>query len=359
MSESLFDHPESLTEEQKKESFLQFERAKRNIKSYDEGEDGPSIAIEYNRDTTAQQQGSLGTSNFFLQTPDVAAVSSLMYAMSGLTKALRLYVSDEGLSISEGVSRDAMHLFAKFRKAQFEEFECEGDCVVCLDPTNVYQCIRGHQQRDILYMRFDKKTPRQLTIGLLRNGNENNTLECRVALFSCLRQIYTAPPEEVDYFLAFDTSVIIKIISTLFEMRKDFNNRWVTVDCCRESIVFSKYGSHTIPKIHFELKTAASRDSETEERAIMEKKRKRKNKNDGDCNLVDSDCSRKVEQKRVKHEYLLEHLHSLQKCFAIHHGYTLMYIKEDFPLVLEIKVGTLGVLRAVLMFRQEGEEDDF
>ena len=74
--------------------------------------------------------------------------------------------------------------------------------------------------------------------------------------------------------------------------------------------------------------------------------------------MVESECTRKIKQKNVTHEYYITDLHLLQKCFAINHGYIMMYIKEEFPLVIEIKVGTLGVLRAVLMYRQSGFDDD-
>ena len=93
-------------------------------------------------------------------------------------------------------------------------------------------------------------------------------------------------------------------------------------------------------------------------RDITEKKRRRKNNTEGDTPMVESDCVRKIEQKNVCHEYYIMDLHRLQKCFAINRGYILMYIKKDFPLVLEIKVGTLGVLRAVLMYRQDGFDEE-
>lgn len=301
------------------------------------------------------QQGLLGTQSFYMKTPDVAALSSMMYAMSGLTKALRVYVSHEGMSISEGVSRDNMFLFAKFRRSEFEEFRCDGDCVVCFDPSHLYQCIRGHQQRDVMYIEFNKKKPRKLLVGIMRNGGDSQ-LEYELDLFGCVRQVYTAPPEEVDYFLAFDVGVITGIIVELYELRKDFPDNWVTIDCGTRTVVFSKTNGCMIPKVRIELKTAETPEGEDNE--MTEKKRRRKNKAEGDTPMVESDCVRKVEQKHVCHDYYIMDLHRLQKCFAINRGYILMYIKEDFPLVLEIKVGTLGVLRAVLMYRQDGFEED-
>ena len=227
--------------------------------------------------------------------------------------------------------------------------------MICFDPGHLYQCIRGHQQRDVLYLDFNKKKPRRLLVGITRN-NGDETLEYEIDLFGCVRQVYTAPPEEVDYFLAFDVSVIVNIISTLYELRKDLPDNWVTIDCGRRSVVFSKMDGCMIPKIRFELKTAEEKGENDGE--LTEKKRRRKNKSDGDAPMVESDCIRKVEQKRVCHEYYIMDLHRLQKCFAINRGYVVMYIKENFPLVLEIKVGTLGKLRAVLMYRQDGFEED-
>ena len=304
-------------------------------------------------DGDAVQYGLLGTQSFFMKTSDVAALSSMMYAMSGLTKALRVYVSKEGMSISEGVSRDNMFLFAKFLSSQFEEFTCEGDCVICFDPGHLYQCIRGHQQRDVLHLEFNKKKPRKLIVGITRYGGDSQ-LEYEIDLFGCIREVYTAPPEEVDYFLAFDVGVIVNIISELYELRKDFPDNWVTIDCGTRSVVFSKMNGCMITKVRIERKTAETPDDDES----TEKKRRRKNKSEGDALMVESDCIRKGEQKHVCHEYYIMDLHRLQKCFAINRGYIVMYIKENFPLVFEIKVGTLGRLRAVLMYRQDGFEED-
>lgn len=320
----------------------------------DEGADELVLTI----DSGSIVKGDLGSSNFYMKTPDVGAMASLMYAMSGLVKALRIYISDEGMSISEGVARDNMFLFVKFRKSQFEEFKNDGECVVCFDPMDMYQCIRGHQQRDVMYWEFDRKSPKKLTIGLLRNGGDLHTFKCSITLFGCVSQVYTAPPEEVDYVLAFDTGVVVKIVSTLFEMRKSFDNMWIAIDCCKESVTFSKNGGHMMPRVSFQLKTGIVAGDEEGDDGAGEKKRRRKNKQDQSGSIIDTDCVRKIEQKRVIHEYHLMDLHRLQKCFAINHGYVLMYIKEDFPLVLEIKVGTLGVLRAVLMHRQPDCDDE-
>ena len=45
------------------------------------------------------------------------------------------------------------------------------------------------------------------------------------------------------------------------------------------------------------------------------------------------------------------------KCFSITKGGIFMYVSKDYPLVFEVKVGSLGELKAALMFKDTSGDE--
>jgi hypothetical protein len=96
---------------------------------------------------------------------------------------------------------------------------------------------------------------------------------------------------------------------------------------------------------------------------VPPQKRARRNKkynvDQNNTSGIDENIERKeVQASCVRAQYNLVYLTRLQKCFSTNSGVVYLYVKKGYPLVFDVKIGTLGSLRAVLMFRNEDEEDD-
>jgi hypothetical protein len=293
--------------------------------------------------------------SFYFATPDISAISSIMYGMMDIVKQMRIHVGKEGISISERVACDNIFIFAKFEADQFEKFKCKEESVICFEPQTIYNCMNGFGAQDVMYWKFDKEKPTRLLLGIMRKGGEGTVTEYTIPLLRCETNVYTSPTQEMDYMLAFDTTVITNIISGFNNISKDFHDDFITISCDKEKIVFEKKDGCTFRRARFVLRTSAGPGAEEDSSTAKKKRRMRQS---SEKNKIQTEWQRKVEQSKVVNKYSLQHLHQLQKCFSINRGFILMYIKNDYPIVFEIDVGTLGKLRAVLMFQDSNDSDN-
>jgi hypothetical protein len=160
--------------------------------------------------------------------------------------------------------------------------------------------------------------------------------------------------------LAFDTTAITSIISNLVAISRESQDvstgNLVTITCSKTELVFIKDGGHMIQHARFRLSTGLTENGkDDEEEPVKKKKRRSRNSNN---ETFETDCERKVIQSTVSNKYSLKYLHQLQKCFSINRGFICMFIKKDHPLIFEVSIGTLGKLRAVLMFADNDEDED-
>ena len=303
---------------------------------------------------------------FTMRTSDVSSLRSLMHAARDLVQDISISFSEEGLQISEQACQRNLFMFAMFRANRFEYFKATGRGQVCFCPKYMYDMLVNRQQRDVLEWSFgpdaidtlgkkdldtlDKKAKEEykndkkqckrgnhMLMRILQDGEELTVWKIWVPLVHRTQEIYESPTTDVDYVLLFDTAQISNIISGFKEFEKDFRENWLRITCTPHQVQFEMEQGCIVGRMRWTLKTFRPSVASTDE------------------TQADPNAS------PISHEYRLAYLQNIIKCFSINRGSGFMYVKRGFPLVIEVKVGTLGELRLALMFRADeyDSEDDY
>ena len=281
---------------------------------------------------------------FKFQTGDVAAMCNFMYGLRDLVKQVRFHVTPKGIKIGEAACQDNLFLFASFLAERFTLFECTGETTICFYPEHMHRVLNNHQQRDVMTCEYSSKKETKLIITKMPHGDEHMVESYEIPLLAGEPDEYESPHREVDYLLAFNSGILSGILTGLNSLEKEFEDNWMTITCTPKKVQFSMEGGCMIGHAKFTLFTSVNNDEPPQKRA-------RRNKSGAEESLEDVELV--SEQKEIVHQYRLQYLHQMLKCFSITKGGIFMYVSEDYPLVFEVKVGSLGELKAALMFREE------
>lgn len=308
------------------------------------------VTPEINRGADgAPVHGTLPNKNFYFQAP-VGAFTRLLHGMEELLKRMVVRVDETGLHVCERRAQNNMLLFVNIPASKLEKFTTEGESLVRFEPDFMYRCIKSAEQGDTMFWQFDKKTPAQMIVGVMRRGEKAFVSEFVVKILVCTSSTYSAPPTEVDYYLGINSTIFINYINVLVMIKNQFPDDYVTISCDQNEISISREGGLMIPNAKFVL----GQGRNSQDGKHPKKRRRRKNDNEV-TDTTDPDYPVRVVQRPVKNRYKLEHLHHLVKCFAMDEVIT-VYIRRDFPLIFHVDVGDIGSFRAVLMFAEDDEE---
>lgn len=295
-------------------------------------------------------------SSFLFQTGDVAAICDLMYGLRDLVETVRFNVTEEGINIGETACQDNLFLFARFLAERFTKFKCVGETTISFYPEHLHKVLNNHQQRDVMVCEFTSKKEARLLITKYPHGDDTTVEEYEIPLLAEEPMLFSSPKREVDYLLAFNSGILSTILSGLNSIEKDFEHNWVTIHCTPDQVRFSMDHGCMIGKAQFTLLTNRGDAAKPTTAATTTGQQQVQTEAAG---TEEMDAVERVEvQTEVSHQYRLQFLHQMLKCFSITKGGIFMYVSKDYPLVFEIKVGSLGELKAALMFRDMGNEDE-
>lgn len=294
----------------------------------------------------------LPKNDFKFSTPDISSLSKLCYGLRDLLKIVRFYITKNGIKVSESAGQNQLFLFAEFKAELFETFSCSGDLYVSFHPEILYKVLSSHSQRDVVEFSFNHKKPRFIEITIYCNGEKNQIKSYKVPQLLTTTEILESPREEVDYLLAFDSQEICNIIECLSGSSIDSQNKILEIECSKKQIQFKVDSGVLISDSKI---TMITEKDETFDRS--EKKRIRRSKKHDNLSTINTDREILGTTKIVKQRYKIHFLNQLTKCFQIDSN-ILLYIKEGFPIIFEVNIGSIGKFRCALLFLDEIEEEE-
>lgn len=284
---------------------------------------------------------------FKFQTNSVAAICGLMFGFRELVDTVRLQIEPEGISIGEAACQDKLYLYASFAKERFMQYEVRKPVTICFQPKIIYYVLNTSSKTwELMEWEYDEKKSKN-TLFIKRSGG---TIEesFEIPLLLDESEIYVAPKRLVNYLLLLNSGMFVNIISSLNSISTEFVDNWLTIQCTPTSVKFGMDHGFMIGHAYITLLTDIPNDDDNTTR---------RSKRTGEP-VVDTDLEIDDEDSTITHQYKLGYLYQMVKCFSLTNGSILMYISKDYPITFEIKVGTLGVLKASLMFREDGDDDD-
>lgn len=340
--------------------------------------------------------------HFKMVTSDVSGMASFMYAMADLVGDIRFDVTAERIRISERIARDNILVSLSMEAGVFDSYECTGDMVFCFQPAVMYKYISRHQTNSIMTWKlkphaatnkelkamyaeadnddeyehdrsgsnqdyFLRHTRTNYFLAVEIKSTEDNNIsesvyQYYVPLLRSYRQAYKSSDMNMDYFLAIDSNMLTnQILTTFSSLQRELMSRYVCITCTPEDITFEMHGSPGSTITHAKFRSIICQDVTDSSPAPKRARRTKKNgggSTEENNNGFDENIQRNEIQREVRAKYNLIYLTRLQRCFSINSEEINMYIKKEFPLIFDIKVGTLGSLRAVLMFKDDNDDED-
>ncbi len=291
--------------------------------------------------------------SFKFKTRDISPFLMLMYGLCDLTKKVRLYVDPTGIRISEQTCQMQVLLSGFFHASKFEEFECKGRVVISVRPDHVYRAVCNHHESDEMTWVFNHKKPNKIRIEIGTSGNEYHW---EVPNLKSVDQMYEAMAQDVDYCLVYDSNLLTAIFKNFSQIDEDFRQGWIEISSTPKRIIF-QMRSNTLVRIgRVTLRMQAEEDELDNVTKENTKKRNRNSKNTEHLSHMESDMKRKLLQDEVVHQFKLQHIDWLTKLFSMSRGNSVcMYFKSNYPLMFEVRVGSLGSLRMAVMFRHDNQ----
>lgn len=284
---------------------------------------------------------------FRFQTNNVNAMCSLMYGLQELVDTARFKITSTGITLSESACQNNLYIYANFSKDRFMAFETSEEITICFIPKHIYKILNTSTKTwEMTEWSYNKKKADTLIISRV-SGEYEETFEIKLPKDDS--KIYKAPRRLVNYLLLFNSGMFVNIISNLYSISKEFRDDWLTIKCTPKYVQFYMENGFTVGHARITLKT----DLPDEESHVT---RRSKKTND---DVVDKSLEIDDKNQTVKHEYKLQHLYQMLNCFSLTNGSILMYVSKDYPIVFEMKVGTLGILKATLMFKDDDDEDEY
>ncbi len=259
------------------------------------------------------------THSFSFFTTDVS-IGALMHAFEGFS--LRWFVSPEGIEMNENACLDRVSYYCRFPASSFgSSFKCSGPVCVAFNPKHMYTFLKSHQQRDVCKWEFNPKKPSVMKVTISsKDGCANYSFDVRLQVPSLERDM--ADRIGIDYLVVLDSVDILSVIQGFGSICK--STPFVEVRTCSGSIEFIHDTGLIKSNVGFRLDPNSDTKKDTEE---------------------------------VSNLYSVQILQQIQKCFMISRGAALIFLKQDFPLIFEVKVGTLGKLRVGVVCSER--ESDF
>lgn len=311
-----------------------------------------NISSTSSSSTSSSTKNSLKPSKILnFRTNDVPAFARLMYALRDLTETARFFYDDCGIKLREQACCDSLCLYANFDSKQFISYKAIGKGILCFTPRILHLVISKIGQGSEMEFKFNSVKETKMVITVYR---ESGDIEQSYELDTLLTEDngwFDALEMEMDYILAFKTSIMNDIYSCLMVDSDNCISDWVKMKCEPNKLVFSLEGMNTNCSIA--LLTNKGKECLNDD----EKKRRNKKKNFADEVFKNSQVPLLNSQPRdtVISYFRLKHLQQLMKCFSINEASIILYIRQDNPLIFEVQVGLLGKLKLALLTKSHGE----
>ena len=250
---------------------------------------------------------------FKIKTIQSNSIKNLIESLKDILTDTNIEITSNGLKI---IAMDPSHtvlVHLKLESKEFQEFICNEDMILGVNMINFYKLIKFIGNNDTLTLYVDKANESQLNI-IMESSDKNSVTKYKLNLMDIPRENVEIPN------LVFNS--IITMPSVDFQkLCRDLHNISNTVD---------------IKSINNKLIFSSNGNIGSVEHVILE--------NNNTMSLTEDG----VDNNQVTQgTFLLKHLVMFTKCTSLSPT-VLLYLKNDFPLIIEYKISSLGCIRLCL-----------
>tara|TARA_B110000208_G_C11716751_1_gene411364 strand:- start:197 stop:1006 length:810 start_codon:yes stop_codon:yes gene_type:complete len=238
-------------------------------------------------------------------------------SIKNLIESLKDILTDTNIEISKGglkiIAMDPSHtvlVHLKLEAKEFQEFVCNEEMILGVNMINFYKLIKFIGNNDTLTLYVDNDNESQLNI-IMESNDKNCVTKYKLNLMDI-------PKENVEIPNLVFNSIITMPSGDFQKLCRDLHNISNTVD---------------IKSINNKLVFSSSGNIGSVEHIILE--------NNNTLSTTD------IDGQITQGSFLLKHLVMFTKCTSLSPT-VLLYLKNDFPLIIEYKISSLGCIRLCL-----------
>lgn len=304
---------------------------------------------------------------FAFMTSQVRPLISYVEAMGEVTESIRLYASPTHFEICALLSDDRVFMTFRVEAANLEEYNFAGEpeSMLCFDAEKMIKIMRylSGQPGDVRAMwslsKSDSNAVDMLQVEMVveklagdRSVRKGEVIG-KVPLHFAKKELYEARRPQTAFYLLPDTKKLGTIFQSILEFKDSIPSHLVEVSCDGRSLVLESYcpdefgaaSAAVLSRCRFELLAdtvkavdvtgAAGPPSAPEGGAALGK--------DG------AHLGVTAPKNAVTQRYRVEDLKVISKFFGIDPNHDLqMFVCEDFPLVVVVHVGLLGIVHIAM-----------
>jgi proliferating cell nuclear antigen len=250
---------------------------------------------------------------FKIKTIQSNSIKNLIESLKDILTDTNIEISQNGLKI---IAMDPSHtvlVHLKLESKEFQEFICNEEMILGVNMINFYKLIKFIGNNDTLTLFVEKNNESQLNI-IMESSDKNCITKYKLNLMDIPRENVEIPN------LVFN-SIITMPSGDFQKLCRDLHNISNTVD---------------IKSVNNKLIFCSTGNIGSVEHIILE------NNNTLSVNENNLD-----EGHITQGNFLLKHLVMFTKCTSLSPT-VLLYLKNDFPLIIEYKISSLGCIRLCL-----------
>tara|TARA_B100001123_G_C15179481_1_gene974774 strand:+ start:332 stop:1138 length:807 start_codon:yes stop_codon:yes gene_type:complete len=254
--------------------------------------------------------------SFHIQTVQSGAFRILIEALKEILTDTNLIIDNTGIKLIATDNSKIVLIHMKLHSENFEHYYCKEKIKIGVNMNNMFKLIKTMNNNDILSLYIQENDPNKLGIKII-NEDKNSQTSFKMNLLDISEEEIKIPPAEFESELTLPTSDFQKLI-------RDMTNIGDTVDIKSfgKSLIFECTG-----------------DFASQETVLCETTDKN---NDGLKFSVACDPSKPI-QGLFSLKYLVLFTKCTNLCNLIH-----MYIKNDYPLIIQYTVANLGDIKLCL-----------
>ena len=250
----------------------------------------------------------------YIKTVQASAFRVLIEALKEILTDCNLDFSPESLKV---IAMDPSHsvlVHLKLESDKFEIYHCPEPTTLGINTLNFFKLVKALQNNDTLTLYVEKENINQLCIKM-DNGEANRTTTYRMNLMDLNQENFQIPAVEFDAVITLPSSDFQKICRDMYNLA--------------DTIEIKSCGS----TLHF----ACKGDFAQQETVIGE------SSSNGMSFLKKSDAGEEI----VQGIFALKHLVLFTKCTNLCNSIE-MYLKNDYPLIIQYSVASLGNIKLCL-----------
>lgn len=247
-----------------------------------------------------------------IKTIQSSAIRILIEALKEILTDTNILFDESGVKLITTDSTKSVLIHMKLDSDKFESYHCESSIVCGICMLNLYKLIKTISNQDTLTLYISRNNNNKLGV-IINNSDKKSQTKYELNLLDINESMLTPPPVEFDTEISYPSSDFQKLIRDMINIGTN-----VDIKSVGESLILSCEG-----------------DFASQETIL-------KTSDDG-LQYISSNSSDTL----IQGEFSLKYLSLFTKCTNMCNLLKL-YIKNDYPLIIQYSVASLGFIKLCL-----------